>query len=110
MITIPLSTTSVTPENAPLHFQLSNNYPNPFNPSTTIQYGLPSRSTVRIVIYNVLGQAVKELINTEHQAGIQSVTWNAKVASGIYFYRFEATSLDNSSNRFIETKKMLLIR
>jgi hypothetical protein len=57
-----------------------------------------------------LGQVVKELINTEQQAGIQSVVWNANVSSGLYFYRLEATSLDNPSKRFVETKKMLLLR
>jgi hypothetical protein len=89
---------------------LSQNFPNPFNPSTSIQYGLPARSSVRLVIYNVLGQAVKELINTEQQVGIQSVTWNANVSSGLYFYRLEAASIDNPGKRFVETKKMLLLR
>ena len=66
---------------------------------------------MRIVIYNVLGQAVKELINTEHQAGIQSVTWNAKVASGIYFYRMTISDPETSSGFiFTETKKMALIK
>ena len=94
----------------PTVFSLSQNYPNPFNPSTTIQYGLPARSIVRIVIYNILGQAVKELINSEQQAGYQSIVWNAKVASGMYFYRIVATSLDNTNKRFIETKKMLFLK
>jgi hypothetical protein len=94
----------------PKEITLLQNYPNPFNPSTTIQYGLPARSSVRLVIYNILGQAVKELINTEQQAGIQSVVWNANVSSGLYFYRLEATSIDNSNKRFVETKKMLLLK
>ena len=91
-------------------YELSQNFPNPFNPSTSIQYGLPSRSTVRLVIYNVLGQVVKELINTEQQAGMQSVVWNANASSGLYFYKLEATSKDDPSKRFIETKKMLLLK
>jgi outer membrane protein assembly factor BamB len=94
----------------PTEYSFSQNYPNPFNPSTTIQYGLPSRSTVRLVIYNVLGQVVKELINTEQQAGYQSVVWNANVSSGLYFYRLEAVSTENPSKRFVETKKMLLLK
>jgi len=97
-------------EKIPKTYSLSQNYPNPYNPSTTIQYGLPARSSVRLIIYNILGQVVKELINTEQQAGIQSVVWNANVSSGLYFYRLEATSLDNPSKRFVETKKMLLLR
>jgi hypothetical protein len=89
---------------------LSQNYPNPFNPSTTIQYGLPSRSAVRIVIYDVLGRTVSDLVNTEQQAGIQSAVWNANASSGLYFYRLEATSKDDPSKRFVETKKMLLLK
>ena len=58
----------------------------------------------------MLGQVVKELINTEQQAGIQSVVWNANVASGMYFYRLEAASMDNPGEHFIETKKMLLLK
>jgi hypothetical protein len=95
---------------APAEFALGQNYPNPFNPSTTIQYVLPTRSTVRLVIYNILGQVVKELVNTEQQAGYQSVVWNANVSSGLYFYRLEATSKDDPSKRFDETKKMILLR
>jgi hypothetical protein len=94
----------------PTEFALHQNYPNPFNPATTIQYALPTRSIVRLVIYNILGQVVKELINTEQQAGYQSVVWNANVASGMYFYRIEATSLDNPNKRFVDTKKMLLLK
>jgi L-ascorbate metabolism protein UlaG (beta-lactamase superfamily) len=94
----------------PQDFQLFQNFPNPFNPSTTIQYGLPLRSFVRLVVYNILGQVVKELINTEQQAGYQSVVWDANVASGLYFYRLEATSTDDPNKRFIDTKKMLLLK
>jgi hypothetical protein len=95
---------------APEQYTLGHNFPNPFNPSTTIKYGLPSRSTVQLVVYNVLGQVIADLVNTEQQAGIQSVVWNATVSSGLYFYRLEATSLDNPSKRFVETKKMILLK
>ncbi|MCX6120778.1 MAG: T9SS type A sorting domain-containing protein [Ignavibacteriales bacterium] len=91
-------------------FRLEQNYPNPFNPTTTIKYGLPLRSQVRIQIFNILGQVVKELVNTEQQAGYQSIVWNANVSSGLYFYRLEATSKDDPSKLFVETKKMLLLR
>jgi endoglucanase len=91
-------------------YSLVQNYPNPFNPTTTIQYGLPAHSSVRLVVYNLLGQVVQELVNTEQQAGIQSAVWNAHVTSGLYFYQIEATSLENPGNRFVETKKMLLLK
>jgi hypothetical protein len=95
---------------APKVFALSQNFPNPFNPSTSIQYGLPSQSSVRLVIYNVLGQAVKELVNAEQPAGYQSVVWNANVSSGIYIYQLEAVAIGDPSKRFVETKKMLLLK
>jgi hypothetical protein len=91
-------------------FRLYGNYPNPFNPTTTIQYVLPARSNVRIVIHNVLGQVVKELVNAEQSAGFQSAVWHANVASGIYFYHIEATSVDKSEKQFVDTKKMLLLK
>jgi hypothetical protein len=109
---ISLKTTNIV-ENSidiPTEYSLNQNYPNPFNPSTTLRYGLPTRSTVRLLIYNLLGQVVKELVNTEQQAGYQSVVWNANVSSGLYFYRIEATSKDDPSKRFVETKKMLLLK
>jgi hypothetical protein len=96
--------------NIPLIFSLNQNYPNPFNPSTTIKYALPYRSQVKLKIFNILGQIVKELINIEQTAGYKSVIWNANVSSGLYFYRIEATSKDDPSKRFVDTKKMLLLR
>lgn len=93
----------------PKQYSLGQNYPNPFNPTTTIKYGLPARSTVRLVIYNILGQVIKELINAEQQSGYQSVVWNTNVASGMYFYRLEAFSTNNPTQRFVQVKKMLLM-
>ena len=89
---------------------LEQNFPNPFNPTTTIQYGLPTRSQVSLRIYNILGQRVVDLVNAEQAAGYQSVVWNANVASGIYFYRIEAVSLADPGKRFVDVKKMVLVR
>jgi len=105
--------TSVHSEQAaPKEFTLSHNYPNPFNPSTTIRYAIPNRSHIRLQIVNVLGQVVQELVNAEQEAGYHQVGWRpaSGAASGIYFYRVEATALDNSGLLFVETKKMLLLR
>jgi hypothetical protein len=99
-----------TESTLPKLFTLEQNYPNPFNPSTRIQYGLPIQSSVRLVVYNMLGQVVKELINSEQQAGYQSVIWNANVASGMYFYKLEAVSTIDPNQRFGQVKKMLLLR
>ncbi|MCH9031033.1 MAG: S8 family serine peptidase [candidate division Zixibacteria bacterium] len=82
----------------PNSFELSQNYPNPFNPSTTISYSLPRAGNVRLSVLNILGQEVRELVDSYHSAGSQSVIWDGKnsggqtVASGIYFYRLESES------------------
>ncbi len=95
---------------APAKFALEANFPNPFNPSTTISYGLPAQSHVRLQIYNTLGQIVADLVNAEQAAGWNQVMWNAKVASGLYFYRLEAVSVSDPNKRFVDVKKMLLLK
>jgi hypothetical protein len=95
----------------PLAYQLNQNYPNPFNPSTTISFGLPWRSRVRLEVYNTLGQRVATLVNTEMDAGIHESKWHpAGVASGLYLYRFEATSVTEPAHKYTETRTMLLIK
>ena len=94
----------------PSVYELQNNYPNPFNPSTTLRYGLPSNSKVTLKIYNIIGQVVAELVNAEQAAGWHTTAWNASVASGMYFYRIEATSTNDPNNRFVDVKKMLLLK
>jgi hypothetical protein len=95
---------------APRTFELNQNYPNPFNPSTTIRFGLPYACMAKLTVYNILGQQVALLLNKELPAGYLEVPWNAHTASGLYFYRLEATSLNNPGRRYVETKKMVLLR
>jgi hypothetical protein len=88
----------------PTAFALADNYPNPFNPSTTIQYDVPKASTLTLKVFNSLGQEVATLVNEHAEPGSYSVRWNASNASsGIYFYRLQA-------GEFVETKKMVLLR
>jgi alpha-glucosidase (family GH31 glycosyl hydrolase) len=94
----------------PKEFRLEQNYPNPFNPSTRIQYSLPVKSQVRVEVFNTLGQCIVTLENGEQNAGYQSVEWNTNVASGIYIYRMDASAVNDPTKRFIDTKKMLLLR
>jgi alpha-tubulin suppressor-like RCC1 family protein len=95
----------------PVGFVLSQNYPNPFNPSTTLQYSIPVRSTVRLSIYTILGQKISEIVNETKDAGSYEQTFNAsQLSSGIYFYRIDATSTQNAGKTFVETKKMVLMR
>jgi hypothetical protein len=94
----------------PVEFQLGQNYPNPFNPSTTIRFQLPHRSRIRLIIFNILGQEVARLVDQEMNGGYFERTWNANVASGMYFYRMEAISITDASQRFVDVKKMILLK
>ncbi len=74
---------------------LSQNYPNPFNPSTTIEFQLPKEEKVTLQIYNVLGQLVKTLFDSEASAGIHRITFDASnLSSGIYFYRLSGNNIN----------------
>ncbi|RPG61473.1 MAG: T9SS C-terminal target domain-containing protein, partial [Flavobacteriaceae bacterium TMED238] len=90
-------------------FALHQNYPNPFNPKTIIQYDLPIESNVKIIIYNILGNMTKSLINNKQDAGFKSIQWDAtnnhgkKVSAGLYLYSIEA-------GNYRQTKKMILIK
>jgi hypothetical protein len=99
---------------SPTDYALYQNFPNPFNPVTTIKYSLPKRSDVVIKVYNVLGKEVKILINNEQEAGVYEVEFNASTlasgvsakggyASGVYLYRLQAGD-------FVQTKKMILLK
>jgi len=85
-------------------FSLSQNFPNPFNPSTRIQYQVPSISQVVLKIYDVLGNEIATLVNEEQSEGVYEIEFNAsKLSSGVYFYRLQA-------DVFSETKKFMLIK
>ncbi|MDE3056600.1 MAG: T9SS type A sorting domain-containing protein [Bacteroidota bacterium] len=94
----------------PKEYTLSQNYPNPFNPSTTISYAVPSRSRVTLYIVNTLGQRVATLVEGEKSAGYYQVEWSPNVSSGVYFYRIEATSLNDPNKHFVAVKKLLLMK
>ena len=93
----------------PDKFTLGNNYPNPFNPTTTFNFSIAKSGLVRIAVYNVLGQKIKTLLNKNMQAGNYKATWDgtdnfgSHVSSGVYFYRLESQS-------FSVTKKMILMK
>lgn len=88
----------------PAKYSLSPNYPNPFNPTTTIGYCLPVTSFVKLSVYNILGHEVETLVNQEQPAGNYRVIWNAdNMTSGLYFYRVQA-------GEYVETRKMVLLR
>ena len=91
------------------NYKLINNYPNPFNPVTTLRYDLPENVHVNITIYDMLGRQIKNLINQTQDAGYRSVRWNATddygkpVSAGIYLYQIQA-------GEFVQTEKMVLLK
>ena len=88
----------------PQVYTLHQNYPNPFNPSTTIRYGLPSRSHVMLTVFNILGQQIATLVEGEREAGYHEVQFDASgLASGVYLYRLTAGT-------FVEARKFVLVR
>jgi photosystem II stability/assembly factor-like uncharacterized protein len=96
----------------PKQFALLQNFPNPFNPSTTIRFQLPVQAAVTLELYNILGQRVKYLMNQEQMgAGTHDVTLDASsLASGVYFYQIRALGAADGSNLFHDVKKLLLVK
>ncbi len=110
-VNTPVVSSAVADENVlPTEFNLSKNYPNPFNPTTTIEFALPHNGDVKLVIFNTLGQQVRTLVSTKMNAGYYKSVWDScdelgkRVSSGMYFYRLEV------DNKQISTQKMLLLK
>jgi hypothetical protein len=94
----------------PQVYKLEQNFPNPFNPSTTIYYDLPQDSHVKIMIYDILGREVRSLVDEQESAGYQKVRFDIQgVASGVYFYRIQAEPL-NGGKTFSNVKKMMVLK
>ncbi len=96
-------------EKTPKHFLLHHNYPNPFNPTTTLRYDLPKDVFVNIIIYDMLGNVINKLVNDYQKSGNKTVQWNAtdsqghQVSAGVYLYSIEAGD-------YKQTKKMILLK
>ena len=94
---------------SPSSFKLYSNYPNPFNPVTSLSYDLPKNSYVSIIIYDMLGNVINNLVKSNQSSGFKSVQWNATnnqgepVSAGVYIYSIEA-------GEFRQTKKMILLK
>ena len=88
----------------PHKFALYHNYPNPFNPATTIEFSIPETQRVTLKVYNLMGQEAVTLVDGELQAGYHATKWHAgNMASGIYFYRL-------MSDKKAITQKMILMK
>ena len=93
----------------PDEFTLYDNYPNPFNPRTNINYDIPEATDVTLDVYNLMGQRVRTLVSRHHEPGRYSVSWDATndfgspIASGMYIFKIHAKD-------FVSIKKMLLMK
>ena len=93
----------------PIKYSLNNNYPNPFNPLTTIRYDLAEDGFVNVTIYDMMGRTVKIMVTEEQNAGVKSVQWDATdsfgkpVSAGVYLYQIQA-------GEYMQTKKMVLLK
>lgn len=88
----------------PEKFELSQNYPNPFNPTTNINFSIPKAGNVKLVVFDVNGKQVAELVNEQLNAGVYKFDFNASgLSSGVYFYKLV-------TNEFTEVKKMMLVK
>ena len=93
----------------PYYYTLHQNNPNPFNPVTTLSYDLPGQAQVTLIIYDLIGREVTQLVNTTQDAGYRSVQWDATdsfgmpVSAGVYLYQVR-------SGEFVQTKKMVLLK
>ena len=109
---------TVTARWLPLVFGLRANFPNPFNPSSTIGYSLPTDVKVRLAIFDVLEQKVRTLVCEEQPAGFHLAVWDSRndaghrVAAGVYFYRLEARGGGDGSatTEFSEVRKLMLVK
>ena len=96
-------------EGIPTAFALHENYPNPFNPTTTLRFDLPEVSSITLTIYNMLGQRVRTFNMQSTPAGYHTFTWDAtndygeQVGAGVYLYQLQAKD-------FIKTRKMVLLK
>jgi len=98
-------------DETPTTYHLSNNFPNPFNPSTKIKYSIPQSSNVVIKVFDILGNEITVLVNEERPLGSYEVDFDATgLSSGVYFYRLQVYPANGGAGSFVETKKMVLLR
>jgi len=95
----------------PGEFRLSQNYPNPFNPETIISFTIPVTSRVKLDVFNVLGEKVAMLLDAEVEAGFNEISFDGgKLTSGVYFYVLESMPIAETSEKFVDVKKMILLK
>ena len=110
--TLAIDASGLSVENAdilPDQFELHANFPNPFNPTTSINYDLPENASVSLMIYDIMGREIKHLVNEAQNAGFKAIMWDGtnnfgqQVGAGMYLYQIKAGS-------FTQARKMLLMK
>jgi len=99
---VPITDVEKVGTSVPRGYSLEQNYPNPFNPSTIIRFGIANPDNVSLTVYDILGRSIATLVDQRLSPGAYQVSWNSKVASGVYFYRLHSGS-------YSETKKMIAL-
>ena len=95
----------------PPSFQLFQNFPNPFNPTTKIRFDLTDEALVKLRVYDVVGREIAQLVNDQKAAGVHEVIFDgATLANGTYYYRLEIQSLTDQQRKFVEVKRMTLLK
>jgi hypothetical protein len=111
-VTLPVELSDI--ELLPTEFTVNPAYPNPFNPTTTIHYGVPVAGRVSIIIYDLMGRKVKTLFHDEQQAGWYEITWNGKFNNGSLapagMYIFKIITDNDISAKKIKTNKITLVK
>ena len=96
-------------------FNMKNNFPNPFNPITTLRYELPEDGLVNITVYDMIGNVINQLVNEVQNSGYKSIQWNATnnqgqpVSAGVYLYTIEAGDFRQTKNDIVKIELFLLI-
>lgn len=109
IVRIGANVVGIAKDMLPAAFALEANYPNPFNPTTTIRYALPEAARIRLSVYDLSGRLVRTLVNAAENPGFKQVIWDGRnesgdaLSSGVYLYRLE-------SGEFVQTRKMLLLK
>ena len=110
------SNNNQTAVNSPNEYTLLGNYPNPFNPSTTISYNLPKKSDVELRIYDILGHEVKSYFIASQSTGVQNIVWNGinnnneQLSSGVYIYILKSISKEGKYEEFVKSAKLVMLK
>ena len=109
VISVTLEWMDVDDNQLPTEYAMYQNYPNPFNPVTNLRYDLPEDAMVNIIIYDMMGRVVRDLVNGQRSAGYKNIQWNATnnsgqlISAGLYIYTIKAGD-------FTQTRKMILLK